>query len=374
MTLDLTIPDFLTALFAGGAVLLGLVVGVALLRRARGPEGRRGDAFLGGFLVAGASSLLGTLVGSLGLYRLSAHFYIMPFIYTLSLGPLLYGTVRARTDPAWSLGRRDRVHAILPGVQVVLSLSMGLAPLAVKDWYWQSPVGQVWGTIETWTLPVQFGAYLLAARGVLRRSEATPEHAWLGRLVDGTLAIAGVVLVTTVLYETGLTFLPDWVELGAALSYAGLLYWIALTCWRHAVAPPPVPPPATRRETYGMTAGTLAGHTESVRGHVVAERPYLDPELTLGTLAEQVGLGEKELSYVLNAGLGVAYADYINGLRVAEAERRLRDPASEEATVLEIGLASGFASKATFNRAFKRATGQTPTAYRAAASAPLTAS
>ena len=42
------------------------------------------------------------------------------------------------------------------------------------------------------------------------------------------------------------------------------------------------------------------------------------------------------------------------------------DPANADATVLEIALDSGFASKATFNRVFKETTGQTPSAYRAA--------
>ena len=350
--------------------MLGLAVGIALLRRRQ-----RGDGYLGLFLVAGALSVLWTLIRSLGLYRLHPHFYVTPFLYTFSLGPLLYGAVRARIDPDWQLRARDGWHAVLPVAQAVQTLSMGLAPLAVKDWFWQSTYGAVEDVFEVWIFPFHFVAYLVAAWAIVRRAEAEPEGTWLRRLVGGCLVIVGVVLATTVADETGVAVPRDWVELGAALSYAALLYWAALTGWVHTLGPqaaPAVPPP--RRETYGMTDADLAAQAARVRAHVEAERPYLDPDLTLGALATQVGLDERALSYVLNAGLGTPYADYVNGLRVAEAQRQLLDPARADAPVLEIAMASGFASKATFNRAFKRATGLTPTAFRQTEAPRLTTS
>ena len=352
--------------------MLALAVGVALIARRQRGDGRSGDGYLGLFLVAGALSLLGTLVQALALYRLHPHFYITPLFYTFALGPLLYGAVRARLDPAWRLGPRDGWHAVLPVVQAVQSLSMGLAPLAVKDWFWQSTYGAVEDVFEVWIFPFHFAAYLVAAWGVARRAEASPEATWLRRFVGGCLVIAGVVFVTTVAYEAGVGGARDWVELGASLAYAALLYWGTLSGWRYALLPRMAPAP--RRETYGMTDADLAAQADRVRTHVEAERPYLDPDLTLAGLAAQVGLDERALSYVLNAGLGTAYADYVNGLRVAEAQRQLRDAGRADATVLEIAMASGFASKATFNRAFKRATGLTPTAFRQAEAPRLTTS
>ena len=366
MRVDLPLPDLLTALVAGGGAVLGLAVGVAVLRRRQ-----RGDGYLGGFLVAASLSMLAALNGTLSLYRLHPHLYITPFVYTFALGPLLYGAVRSRLEPSWRLRPRDRWHAALPLAQAVQTLAIGLAPLAVKDGFWQTPyAGAVWA-VEDWIFPLHFAAYALAAHSILRRAEASPEAGWLRRLVGICLAVGAVVLAMEVAFRSDLGALRDWAELGAGLVYAGFLYWTAVMSWRHVLAAHPEPAP--RRETYGMTEADLAGHADRVRRHVEAERPYLDPDLTLGALAAQVGLDERALSYVLNAGMGVTYADYVNGLRVAEAQRQLHDPDRADAPVLEVGLASGFASKATFNRAFKRATGQTPTAYRAGR-ARLTAS
>ena len=95
------------------------------------------------------------------------------------------------------------------------------------------------------------------------------------------------------------------------------------------------------------------------------ERPYLDPDLSLGSLADALGVTDKALSALLNETVGTTYTAYVNGLRVGEARQRLRAPEHAHLSVLAVGLDAGFASKSTFNRVFKAATGQTPSAYRA---------
>jgi AraC-like DNA-binding protein len=145
------------------------------------------------------------------------------------------------------------------------------------------------------------------------------------------------------------------------LTYAALLYWVALTGWLKAHAPtPPV-----RREHYNLEAADLARHVAALDAVMATERLFLDPGLTLGGLADRLALSPQVLSYVLNAGKGCSYTDYVNGLRLDEVKRRLADPASADLTVLALALDAGFPSKATFNRVFKQQTGLTPSAYRA---------
>jgi AraC-like DNA-binding protein len=96
-----------------------------------------------------------------------------------------------------------------------------------------------------------------------------------------------------------------------------------------------------------------------------ARKSFLDPELTLSALAEQAGISAHHLSQVLNERLGTRFCEYINGLRVAEAQRLLSDPTLAHLTVLDLAHRAGFSSKATFNSVFKRNTGRTPAAWRA---------
>jgi AraC-like DNA-binding protein len=69
------------------------------------------------------------------------------------------------------------------------------------------------------------------------------------------------------------------------------------------------------------------------------------------------------VAQVLNEGLAVNFYEFVNEYRVREAQSRIADPRSADQTLLTIAFESGFNSKASFNRAFKRVTGQTPSAY-----------
>lgn len=90
---------------------------------------------------------------------------------------------------------------------------------------------------------------------------------------------------------------------------------------------------------------------------------YQDPKLTLKELATQMQLTINDLSQTINVGLNKSFNDFINELRVEEVKRKMKDPKYAHLSQLGIALESGFNSKATFNRAFKKFTGMNPTEY-----------
>jgi AraC-like DNA-binding protein len=94
-----------------------------------------------------------------------------------------------------------------------------------------------------------------------------------------------------------------------------------------------------------------------------SQRLYRSADLMLPDLARSLGYSRTELSKVINLGGKVNYYDFINRLRVEEVRCRL-DSGPREVKILDIAMESGFNSKSTFNEAFKRWTGLTPSAYR----------
>lgn len=89
---------------------------------------------------------------------------------------------------------------------------------------------------------------------------------------------------------------------------------------------------------------------------------FRDSRLTLRGLCQELKENPHYVSQVLNQDLHSNFYDFVNSQRIASARQAL---ASEPAkTVLEIALAVGFNSKSTFNAAFRRHAGMTPTEFR----------
>jgi AraC-like DNA-binding protein len=92
---------------------------------------------------------------------------------------------------------------------------------------------------------------------------------------------------------------------------------------------------------------------------------YLEPNLTIGSLAAKMHIPEHRLRKLINNHLGHRnFAAFINDQRIEEAKRRLGngDLAREQITGLAFDL--GFASLAPFNRAFRDRVGMSPSEYR----------
>lgn len=90
------------------------------------------------------------------------------------------------------------------------------------------------------------------------------------------------------------------------------------------------------------------------------QRPWLEPELTLPQLAQRLGIHPNVLSRIINTGCGQNFNDFVNSYRVAQARQLLADPQFAHYSLLGVALASGFNSKSTFNRVFKKLTEQVP--------------
>ena len=101
-----------------------------------------------------------------------------------------------------------------------------------------------------------------------------------------------------------------------------------------------------------------------LKDYMVKEKPYLDPSLSVTGLARRLQLPVKELSLLINHSLNQHFFDFINGYRIQEAMKILRDPLKKEYTILEILYEVGFNSKSSFNTAFKKHILLTPTQYR----------
>jgi AraC-like DNA-binding protein len=114
----------------------------------------------------------------------------------------------------------------------------------------------------------------------------------------------------------------------------------------------------------GLDKETSLVFLNELTGHMEANKSYLEGDLVLPQLAQQLGISANYLSQVINEQLKVNFYDFVNGYRVEEARRLMRNAGQKNTNILNIALDSGFNSKSAFYTAFKKATSMTPTQYR----------
>ena len=92
-----------------------------------------------------------------------------------------------------------------------------------------------------------------------------------------------------------------------------------------------------------------------------------DKELSLSVLEENLHLNRYYISHLFSGKLGLRFNDYINSLRISEACRRLL---YSDESITDISARVGFNTMRTFNRAFIKQIGTTPSEYRKGGASP----
>jgi len=101
-----------------------------------------------------------------------------------------------------------------------------------------------------------------------------------------------------------------------------------------------------------------------LNGYINETQVYRKSGLTLKELASSFGASERHLSQVINDLKGQNFFDFINSYRVEHAKQLLSQNNENRRTMFDIFWESGFNSKTTFNTAFKKFTGITPSEFQ----------
>lgn len=395
----------------GGAQ--GVLLAAALSFRT---TNRRANRLLAALLLAMATYLI------VGAYHLGGYVSRWPWAFgwthplPLLFGPLVYLYARHAADGDRPLRAVDALHAVPAIFLVGWSLPVYLLPTSEKLALYaqiqarQLPEMLVQNLWASWWLKITSGAaYTVATIRVVRQHRRAMEQQysslrsvtldWLLLLCVASAAAWGVVMAAGA--AEPLRLVPPGT--GDQLVTVVMAVAIFLLGYRglqqpevHIVEVPPLAdrPPASvspaqvspvaaldpaapplqsderNGERSSLTPGMVRALMDRLRQTMEQEEAWRDADLTLGSLAQMVGTTPHKLSELLNVQIGQSFHDYVNAFRVAEVQRRLRDPDEAHRAVLTLALDAGFASKSTFNAVFRRQTGVTPSAWRAA-HAPL---
>lgn len=103
---------------------------------------------------------------------------------------------------------------------------------------------------------------------------------------------------------------------------------------------------------------------ERVMAQMKQEKVFLNPNITLNSMARKVDTNSKFLSQAINVSAQKNFSQFINAYRVNHAKKLLSQPDRQHEKIIVIALDSGFKSLSSFNSVFKTYTQMTPSEYK----------
>lgn len=231
---------------------------------------------------------------------------------------------------------------------------------------------------------VQFLVYITAVFILLRKTkklylennagEHINSYNWLFQFTVVLTFFYLIVLFKNIFKFTDYPHISEWIKIGLLVSQLFIICWYLFKALNN--------PSLFRNidsklklvsdiileeknsETQTISEKEYQEDLLKLKKYMIEEKPFLNPSLTIQDVSNAIEIPVRDLSLLINHKLEQHFYDFVNTYRVENAMDILKDASKSKVTILEILYEVGFNSKSSFNTAFKKHTGKTPTSYR----------
>jgi AraC-like DNA-binding protein len=161
-------------------------------------------------------------------------------------------------------------------------------------------------------------------------------------------------------------FRNDILTFGGVVVFVFLIGFFGVRQGTIFVQGPILPDNAEQKKKYpksGLTEEASAKLHQALTQLMTKSAPYKNSELSIDDLSSKLGVHPNYLSQVINQKENKNFYDFVNTYRIEEFKRLIAMPENQHLTLLALAFDCGFNSKSSFNRFFKKTTGQTPSEY-----------
>jgi putative ABC transport system permease protein len=306
-------------------------------------------------------------------------FFAIPFGFILLFGPLFFFYSQSIIDPGFRWKKEYWLHFIPYGIQVYINLPLLTAGMDTWNWFGSCFLA---GNLPIETREkiifalqdVHLLVYLLFTFRWMKKAKSQagnsafiipmiPRIKWLQQLMTalGFFAATVISLFLFILIKGSYQPVTNYIY---TLLTSAIIYFIA---YKLVLNPEVIMPDFLRKYRVYMQFDGKEGdiYICKLKELMEEKKVYLDTELKLASLAEQAGLPPHQLSKLINEKFGKTFSDYVNEYRVKEFLQKMANPGSAAYTIYGLALESGFSNKSSFNTAFKKITGKTPSEVKA---------
>jgi AraC-like DNA-binding protein len=328
--------------------------------------------------------------------------HFVPFMFLI--GPFLYFYVRATLNETKKLSGKDILHFVPALISLLGTIPYYCTPFATKISIAQQLIDHInsirsinvnlfYDAGESFILRtilclvyVLFSGYRVIVyykKNTERTRQQKVVLRWLTILIGATLIIVSLFLMMAFeaafvkINETISNTYPFYLTTGilyflltlAILQFPTILYSIPKKEGKKRKKDVRKASKNTVKESQNkMPAKTLDSDVvavlcSNIEKYFTDEKPYLDPQFSVFTIAVALGVSETQVNHAIKIGMKTSFAKLRSDLRVSHAIQLLQNTPKEQWTIEAIGEKSGFKTRSNFYSAFKEATGVTPNEY-----------
>lgn len=291
----------------------------------------------------------------------------IPFSNLLALGPSLYFYAKKSTHPSIRLNIKDLIHFIPLGIEwlVYFKFRPQGALESFQTYTWASPRFFI-QVIAVLSIGGYSYAALRSIRKQYREKKLIPERNL--KMPTCFILVFAVLWFLWIPYALINTFFFNYYISDYDFYPLHTAIWL-VTLWmgsKMLLQPEVVlvQKNLKKEKSKKTPSKQLLEQAHWLNEKMKSDAYYLNPDLTLQSLAKDLNIHANTISQIINEGLDKGFSDFVNEHRIHSVIKKLNDPNYSHITVLGMAYESGFNSKTTFNRAFKKLTGKTPMAFK----------
>lgn len=267
----------------------------------------------------------------------------------LLIGPLFYFYTKSLLNKSFSLKRNSLLH-FLPFLPALL-LAIMVNPTFIK----QTP---------TWVFIIMFCLYyghyffyLCKVYLYLQRAKQSQ---------GGTVTIEWLYILLYALAAIWLVYVFNLVEEKVPYLVGPILYSIIVYVGTFLA----IKRGYINQITHQKYTSTPVSEDETNRIFIKLKKlleedqVYKNVNANLSMLSQQLNISTQKLSMIINVMFKANFNSLINDYRIRHSCTLFQDRGFQNYTIAFIAFESGFSSVSSFNTAFKKVTGQTPSSYR----------
>ncbi len=355
-------------------IFLFLFFGLFLITYRKG--NRLSKNLLGLFFWALGFSVLDIWLSSAGFYNQYPQYNFILNFFPLVYGPLLFLLTKSVTQGNFKI----KFYEILHFVPLIIAVTIFFFAFHILDleskklFLEKAKVENVISPLISIIVFITISVYLLLSllrvkryRSEIREKVSNIDQINLGWL-NHTLIGFSIIMILSILVQiiNNISINVWWLHLLLLILLSGMLIFIMSSIVR------------------GLKSDVLFEESSKFRMELIqkekiqiesakiallekflnSEKPFLDPSINLTDLAEKLNMSSKELSQTINHGMSKSFFDLINMHRIKYFQNIFLHNKDEKLTILEAMYASGFNSKSSFNTAFKKHSGTTPSEWK----------